>query len=67
MHLPILYIYTLCVLSVLLIENCFPPAQDKTYNKTCVTSKDQPVQLSSMARVYPSLDSADAQTDRRFH
>ena len=38
----------------------FEPAQDKIYNKTCVTSKDsnQPVPPRSMARVliYPSLD-----------
>ena len=40
------------------------PTQDKTYNKTCVTSKDsyQPVHPPSMARVlvYPSLDSPEA-------
>ena len=40
------------------------PAHDKTYNKTCVTSKDsdQPVHTPSMARVitYPSLDSLEA-------
>ena len=39
-------------------------AHDKTYNKTCVTSKgtDQPVHPPSIARalVYPSLDSLDA-------
>ena len=39
-------------------------AHDKTYNKTCVTSKDsdQPVHPPSMARVliYPSLDSPKA-------
>ena len=37
------------------------PADDKTYNKTCVISKysDQPVHLPSMASVlvYPTLDS----------
>ena len=42
----------------------FESAQDKTYNKTCVTSKDtdQPVHPPSMARVlvYPSLDSQEA-------
>ena len=40
------------------------PAHDKTYNKTCETSKDsdQPVHPSSMARVlvHPSLDSPEA-------
>ena len=39
------------------------PGQDKTYNMTCVTSKDsyQLVHLSSMARVfiYPSFDSPE--------
>ena len=39
------------------------PAHDKTYNETCVTSKDsgQPVHPPSMARVllYPSLDSPE--------
>ena len=42
----------------------YEPAHDKTYNKTCVTSKylDQPVHPPSMARilVYPSLDSPEA-------
>ena len=42
----------------------FRPADDKTYNKTCVTSKDsdQPVHPPSMARVlvYPSFNSPDA-------
>ena len=40
------------------------PAHDKTYNKTCVTSKDSdhPVHPSSMSRVlvYPSLGSLEA-------
>ena len=40
------------------------PGHDKTYSKTCVTSKDsdQPVHLSTMARVlgYPALDSLEA-------
>ena len=40
------------------------PAHDRTYNKTCVTSKylDQPVHPPSMARVlmYPSLDRLEA-------
>ena len=39
------------------------PAHDKTYNKTCVTSKgsDQDVHPPSMARVlvHPSLDSPE--------
>ena len=39
------------------------PAHDKTYNKTCVTSKDsdQPVHPPSMARVpvYPTLESLE--------
>ena len=37
------------------------PAHDKTYNKTCVTSKDQHVHSPSKAIVliYPSLDSPD--------
>ena len=43
--------------------NIFEPAHDKTYNKTCVTSKEpnQPVCPPSMARilVYPSLDSLE--------
>ena len=42
----------------------FEPSQDKTFNKTRVTSKDlnQPVLPSSMARalVYPALDSQEA-------
>ena len=42
-------------------------AHDKTYNKTCVTSKDsdQPVHPPSMARklVYPSWDSLEAVED----
>ena len=45
----------------------FEPAQDKTYNKTGVPSKDndQPVHPSSMARVlvYLSLDSPEAVED----
>ena len=40
------------------------PAQDQTYNKTCVTSidSDQPVHPPCIARVlvYPSLDSPEA-------
>ena len=40
------------------------PARDKTYNKTCVTSKDsdKPVHPLSTARllIYPSLDSPGA-------
>ena len=40
------------------------PTHDKTYNKTCVTSKDsdQPAHPPSMAKalVYPSLDSLEA-------
>ena len=40
------------------------PVHNKTYNKTCVTSKDsdQPVHLPSIAvvLVYPSLDSREA-------
>ena len=47
------------------IINRNEPANDKTYNKTCVTSKDsdQPVHSPSMARVlfYPSLDSLNAE------
>ena len=42
----------------------YEPANDKTYNKTCMTSKDsdQPVHPPSMAKifVYPSLDSLEA-------
>ena len=45
------------------------PAYNKTYNKTCVTSKDseQPVHPPSMARVlvYPSLDSPKSLEDTR--
>ena len=41
--------------------NINEPAQDKTYNKICATSKDsdQPVHQPSMARIliYPYLDS----------
>ena len=44
--------------------NINQPKQDKTYNKTCVTSKDsdQPVHPPSMARILisPSLDSMEA-------
>ena len=40
------------------------PGHDKTYNKTCVTSKysDQPVHPPSVARIlcHPSLDSLEA-------
>ena len=40
------------------------PALDKTYNKTCVTSKysDKPVLLPSMAKflIFPSLDIPEA-------
>ena len=47
------------LVELILIE----PAHDKTYNKTCVTSKDsdQPVHTPSMARVlvYPSLKSLE--------
>ena len=43
------------------------PVHDKTYNKTCVTSKDSDhhVHLPSMARVliYPSSDSLEAVED----
>ena len=46
------------------ISFLFDPAHDKTYKKTCVTSKDsvQPVHAPSMSRVliYPSLDSSEA-------
>ena len=39
------------------------PAHDKTYNKTCVISKDsiQPVHPPSMARIifHPSLDTPE--------
>ena len=42
----------------------YEPAHDKTYNKTCVTSKgsDQPVHPPRMARVlvHPSLNSPEA-------
>ena len=42
----------------------YEPAHDKTYNKTCVTSKhsDKPVHLLSIARVlvYSSLNSLGA-------
>ena len=42
----------------------FEPAHDKTYSKTCVTSKDsdQPVHPPGIARVFihPSLDSSEA-------
>ena len=42
----------------------FEPAQDKTYSKTSVISKDpdQPLHLPSIARLlmYPSLDSPEA-------
>ena len=45
-------------------RNEYETAHDKTYNKTCMTSKDtgQPVHIPSMARVlvYPSLDSPEA-------
>ena len=41
----------------------YEPAQDKTYNTTCVNSKDsaQPLHSPSMARdpIYPSLDSPE--------
>ena len=40
------------------------PAHNKTYNKTCVTSKvsDQPVHLPNKARIlsYPTLDGLEA-------
>ena len=41
------------------------PVQDKTYKKTCVTSKDQPVNPPGMARflIYPSFDSQEAVKD----
>ena len=49
------------------LENMFETAQDKTYNKTCVTSKDsdQPIYPPSIARVlfYPSLDIPEAVED----
>ena len=42
----------------------FEPVHDKSFNKTCVTSKDsdQPVHLSSLAGVviFPSLESPKA-------
>ena len=42
----------------------YDPAHDKTYNKTCVTSKDsdQPVHLPNMTwgLFYPSLDSLES-------
>ena len=45
----------------------YEPVHNKTYNKTCVTSKDQPIHPPSMTMVliYPSLDSleADAKAD----
>ena len=51
---PVCYIYSLK----------FEPPHDKTYNKTCVISKDsyQPVHPPSMTRVlvYSSLDSLEA-------
>ena len=44
--------------------NIYEPTRDKTYNKTCVTSKDsdQSVYPPSMARVlvHPYLDSQEA-------
>ena len=43
----------------------YEPAHDKTYNKTCKTSKDsdQPVHPTSTARalVHPSLDCPEAE------
>ena len=51
------YVYSAC-------KKLNEQVHDKTYNKTCVTSKDsdQPVHPPSMARVlvYPSLDSLEA-------
>ena len=48
-------------------RDTFEPVHNKTYNKTCVTSKDsdQPVHVPSMARVlvYPSLDRQEAVED----
>ena len=48
-------------------RNITEPAHDKTYNYTCVTSKDsdQPVHPPSLTRVlfYPSLDSPEAVED----
>ena len=52
------------------LNNIYEPAHDKTYNKTCVTSKDsdQPVHPSSMARVlvHPCKDSGQTARMRRL-
>ena len=50
----------MCIWLILIV-----PAQDKTYNRTCMTSKDsdQPVHPHSMTKVlimYPSVDSLEA-------
>ena len=54
-----------CISSVQINE----PAQDKTYKKTCVASKDsdQPVYPPSMARllVYPSFEPVEGTGDRQ--
>ena len=61
-----LYSIYVCCYSVQISEqaNKNEPAHDKTYNKTCVISKDSdlPVHPPSMARslVYPSLDNLEA-------
>ena len=50
--------------SAIALDKRYKTVHDKTYNKTCATSKDsdQPVHLPGMARifVYPSLDSPKA-------
>ena len=50
--------------TLVLDEVLIKPVHDKTYNKTCVTSKesDEPVHQASMTPIliYPSLDSLDA-------
>ena len=55
-------------LQSIVIKFCYEPAHDKTYNKTCVTSKDsdQPVHPPSMPMVlvYPSFGLTG---DRRRH
>ena len=67
----LIWVYTVCLgmsdpffFRLLRQNSIIEPAQDKTYIKNCVTSKDsdQPVRPSSMARVlvYLSFDSLEA-------
>ena len=63
-------------LYAIIVQLPYERAHDRTYNKTGVTKKDQPVHLSSTTRVpiYPSLDSPEsvegtwsAKTDQTAH